>query len=331
MKQTEFEKSAQEIAKKTGFVLKELIYCGACQDRREKRNVIFDGFYKGKPAVLKIYDGIRLDLEPVDQQKYNEVNKSSLLKAPEVYLYETTTPLKGWLIMEKFPEGSASFSQPVDDKAMFAELYLEYRLNFPTYPTRMLSLAENLSAVEFATVRIGRWFEMATNAEAMVVLSGEAPLLVRDEFIWRYEKALALIRKELGRRELIWCHGHFKPHELFKNKDAEGYYLTDFAHTHMYPEGYELGFVVWADWIMSADWKLPYEEWKKGIDEWKKALKPIADKLGIKDYDSLFQASLAERTLGAILADVCASDRPREEKEKRIALLYRLLDDILSL
>ena len=138
-----------------------------------------------------------------------------------------------------------------------------------------------------------------------------------------------MIRKELGRREMVWCHGHFKPHELFKNKEAGGYYLTDFAHTHMYPEGYELGFIVWADWIMSADWKLPYEEWKKGIDEWKKVLSKIADKLGIKDYDSLFQASLAERTLGAMLADVCASDRPREEKEKRISLLYRLLDDIL--
>ena len=42
------------------------------------------------------------------------------------------------------------------------------------------------------------------------------------------------------------------------------------------------------------------------------------------------RASLAERTLGTILADVCASDRPQEEKEKRMELLEMLLGEVLD-
>jgi len=37
---------------------------------------------------------------------------------------------------------------------------------------------------------------------------------------------------------------------------------------------------------------------------------------------------LIERILGTILADITASDKSREEKEKRINLLYQLFDEI---
>lgn len=65
----------------------------------------------------------------------------------------------------------------------------------------------------------------------------------------------------------------------------------------MYPEDYELAFIIWADWLMSADWNLPYKKWKKGIDEWLKQLKPVAKKLKIKNFNSLMAASLTERII----------------------------------
>lgn len=128
---------------------------------------------------------------------------------------------------------------------------------------------------------------------------------------------------------MVWCHGHFKPHELFKVSDNL-YYLTDFAHSQMHPQGFELAFIIWADWMMCADWKMDYQNWRAGIKDWIRELKPIADKIGVKGFDELMRSSLTERILGTMLADVCASDRPREEKERRIALLYNLLDDVLD-
>jgi hypothetical protein len=78
----------------------------------------------------------------------------------------------------------------------------------------------------------------------------------------------------------------------------------------MYPEGYELGFIIWADWLMSADWKLSYKEWKEGIVEWIEEIKIINRKLRLRKFDSLIRASLTERCLGTILADIVASDKP---------------------
>lgn len=123
--------------------------------------------------------------------------------------------------MERLPSGGQFFSQPVKNKKEFATLYLEYRLNFSQKPTRPLTLVENLRADEFYIFRINRWLELVTAKEAKALLCGKKPLLKPKEFIPRFEKGLNIIRKEFSKRKMIWCHGHFKPHELFKvpNKD----------------------------------------------------------------------------------------------------------------
>ena len=127
---------------------------------------------------------------------------------------------------------------------------------------------------------------------------------------------------------MVWCHGHFNPAEIFKNPKDNTYYLLDFAHTKMYPEGYELAFIIWSDWITNADWRKPYVEWKKGIKEWVSEIERIAGKLKIKNFQSLIRASLVERCLGTILADICATDKPEKEQRKRIGLIYGFLDEV---
>lgn len=47
----------------------------------------------------------------------------------------------------------------------------------------------------------------------------------------------------------------------------------------------------------------------------------------IKRFGSLMKASLVERCLGAVLADICASDQSDVEKRGRINLIYKLLDE----
>ena len=129
---------------------------------------------------------------------------------------------------------------------------------------------------------------------------------------------------------MIWCHGHFKAHELFTNKERNKYYLIDFAHTAMYPEGYELAFIAWSDYLMDSEkWNMPFDKWKIGIYEWLFDLEKIAKVLKIKKYKNLIKVSLVERIIGTILADIVSSDRSDIEKEKGINLMMKLLKELL--
>jgi len=127
---------------------------------------------------------------------------------------------------------------------------------------------------------------------------------------------------------MIYCHGHFKPSEIYKLSKNK-YYLLDFAHAKIYPEGYELAFMIWADWMMASDWRLNYGKWYQGIFDWIADFEPIAKELEIEKFSSLIKVSLIERILGTILADVLASERNDEEKRRRLSHLYKLLETLL--
>jgi len=324
----------EEVAGENGFVIEEKIYQGEYYTADKIRNAVFSGVYQNKPAVLKIYDDPRLTDEPISLKSFNKQNKSKILKAPELYNYQIVSLQKGWLIMEKLPEGKF-FQPPLNksEKKEFLNVYLEYRQNFPTIPFRKLALIENLPANKFHLFRINRWLNLANNREAEeVILKNNLPILIPKQFIPRFKKGCQIIDQEFSERKKIWCHGHFKPKEIFKVKDKNLYYLIDFAHSKMLPEGYELSFMIWADCLLGEDYRKEYSEWKKGIGEWLAEFKRVNnDFLKIDNFSSLIKASLIERILGTILADVTASDRPREEKEKRISLLYQLFDELADL
>ena len=81
---------------------------------------------------------------------------------------------------------------------------------------------------------------------------------------------------------------------------------------------------------MAADWTLDYRQWRKGVLSWMEDLRPIGEDHGIVDFVPFIKICLIERILGAILADICASDRPEEEKASRLNLLYNLFDELVS-
>ncbi len=321
----------KEIAKKNNFVIEKKIYQGEYYSAGKIRNVIFSGIYKNNPAVLKVYDDPRMTDETVSHKKFNEQNKSEILKAPELYASQRISIYKGWLVMEKLSNGK--FFQPPlnkNEKEEFLNIYFEYHKNFSKAPFRKLTLTENLPANKFHLFRINRWLELANNKEAEQVISkNNLPILISNEFIPRFEKGCKIIDKEFQKRKMVWCHGHFKPKEIFKVKDKKQYYLTDFAHSKMYPEGYELTFIIWADCMMGEDYHKKYSEWKKGINEWLNEFEKLnKNVLKIKNFSALMRAGLIERILGTILADITATDRPKEEKKKRTKLLYQLFDEI---
>ena len=323
----------EEIARKNNFVIGRKMYQGDYYIVTKVRNVIFSGVYQNKPAVLKVYDDPRMTDEPISLGNFNKQNKSKVLKAPELYDYQIISLQKGWLIMEKLPE-SDFFQSPLNknEKKEFLDVYLEYRRNFPVAPSRKFALVESLPANKFHLFRINRWLNLANNKEAEeVILKNNQPILIPDEFVPRFEKGCEIIDREFSERKMNWCHGHFKPKEIFKAKNKKFYYLTDFAHSKMLPEGYELAFMVWADCLLGENYRKEYSEWKKGISEWLTEFKRINnDFLKIDNFSFLMKASLIETIIGTVLADIVASDRTREEKEKRINLLYQLFDELIK-
>ena len=322
------ENWAKEVVQNNQFNIKKEIRRSFYYATGQMKSLIYEGVYQGKEAVLKLYNDPRLTDDPVAQNNFNEKNKSKILLAPQVFRYEVVSPQSGWLIMEKVAgERMLQSPLPPEKRANFLKLYLEYRKNFPSKPTRLLFLAENLPAVEFNHYRIARWLQLANDKEAEITLKEGKPVLAAKKFTPLFEKSISIIRKEFARRKMVWCHGLFSPYKIMK-KDGH-YYLFDFGHTKLYPEGYELAFIIWADWVMSANWQLSYRKWREGIFEWLKEFEKINKKLKIRNFKSLMRASLVERIMGAILADICATDRPRKEKEKRISLLYKLLDELL--
>ena len=328
---SELDERAQSIARRQGMSLGERLYQGTYY-AGQPRAVIYAGEYNGYPAALKVYDDPRPTDEPVALQAFLERNRSQRLVALQLYAFEVLTSRSGWFIMERLPTEAKSFTSPLDPtrRQEFLGLYREYRRNWPTEPTRPLSLPEQLLANEFNLFRVNRWFELASLREEERRLAGQEVLLDPATLLPRLRWVRQLINSEFARRRMEWSHGHFKPKELFHTPGSSRYYLTDFAHAKMYPEGYEFGIMVWADWLMTADWRLPYTAWRAGIDAWQNDLQPVAVELGIQGYRALMNASLAERTIGSILADVTAANRPPGEAQQRLALLTQLLDELIA-
>lgn len=335
MEKSLMENWAEKVIAENGFKNSKLIYKADHGSEENLRNLIFAGIYKKKPSVLKLYDEPRRIREAASLTYFNKENKSRKLIGPKVYKYKEASPFRGWYIMEKLPADGYFLSElnalnPLSGagRKEFLEVYLEYKRHFPKKAFRPLLLAEKLPAEEFHLTRIHRWFEMANEKEIELELKGGKPMLDAKVFFPLYFKVQAFIKKEFKGRKMLWSHGHFKPKEIFFSPKRNVYYITDFAHTYFYPEGYELGFMIWSDWLLGANWKMDYKKWRKGIENWKADVLPVMQMLKIKNPEVLFKVSLAERTLGAILADITASRKPTAEKRRRLKLLLALLKDL---
>jgi hypothetical protein len=326
-----FQAWAKDIAQKTGFQLGERLYRGTYYRADVVRDMIFEGVWQGRPAVLKLYDDPRLSNEGAALQAFHENNKSAWLTAPALYAFEAVSAKRGWLVMERLPEPGSFFQSPLSlaEKKVFFDVYREYRRHFSLEATRPLTLVEQLPAGEFHRTRIAQWFRLANDREAERVAAGEEKVLFASEILPLYTQAMEVIRTEFDRRRMVWCHGHVKPKEIYRTLDGR-WYLTDFAHTNLYPEGYELAFIIWADQLMVADWRLSYAEWRRGIDEWLEVFRADAAAASTQSFEGLMRASLLERCLGTILADLAAADRPREEQEGRLKHLTRFIRDLLD-
>lgn len=324
------EVEAKRVAEEQGFMIEKEIYRGSYYAKGHVRNLIYAGEFKGQAAVLKIYNDPRLTDEPRSLAAFHQHNTSQKLGAPKLYASALTSVFAGWMIVERLPEGGSFFQTPMSTQARreFLEVYLEYRSHFPGQPTRELELAEQLPADEFTSARMSRWAAMAHEKDAVRAKRGGQRLFSSKD-VARYVKGIRLIRAGMQERPMVWCHGHFKPQEVYKTKEGK-YYLLDFAHTHLFPQGYEFAFMVWADQLMTVNEETTLEQLSGSVASWITDFTPIAKQFGWKEFEQLARVSILERLLGTVLADIGSSDQPLPVMRQKIDLLWKLFDQLVG-
>jgi hypothetical protein len=289
------------------------------------RNLIWEVEREGRPAVLKVYDDDLVNVEAESLRAFHESNRSRILTAPELYLFETTSLTKGWLLIEKLPGDGRFLESPLKEgeRGRFVELFCEYRRNFPRRPNRPLALAEAQDAHRFHSYRTMHALETASTREQQRAFGDEPAVLEHGELLPRLESGMDRLREVFKDRELHWGHGHFKPSDLFEYAD-DRWAITDFGHTKMLPEGYEEALAIWWDQMIMAP-PQDYERWRSNIDDWAKRFLDAEPQL---DRD-LLSASLLERALATVLESIALEeDVAPEERRHRLELHYRLIDDL---
>jgi len=324
------KKLLADIQKKVPLEKVELIYQGYYYQHDQIRGAVYDCQYQGKPAILKIVDDERIMLELDAHKDFLAKNTSKKLKAPQIYQSEQLSPTCTWILMEKVPAGQV-FDLPYIEKnrAEFLEMYLEYRNSFPAQPSRALTLAENLPANDFHTMRLARWADLGNTQEYRDFLKDGKRIVDPAKLAVLFSRSLKIINEIFTGRPMIWSKGNFWPNHLIRTAPGE-YYLLDFSLTKMYPQGYELGALLWSCYLMSLHYNDPLDQWLSGMDSWGKDLTDLAEKLKYPDPENLLRGCLLERAWGSIFADTLATDKPAQYKAKMLEYLTQLVEKLLK-
>ena len=320
---------AKEVAEERKITLGEILYSPAPNHGEDFRNVIFDATWNNQPAVLKMYDDHRLIHESESLVSFHKRNTCATLTAPKLFDSGIIDHRRGWVLMERMPNDSQRFSVPMsdNDREKFLDIFVDYRTHFPTTPDRPLNAIEQLSSAEFQKLRLHRWYERAALADVERKRKGQPETLPVSELLPLYYSAMNIVSTGFANRPMIWCHGHFKPQEVFIINGRP--YITDFGHMSMFPEGYELGFIIWADYLTTPSRTVLAAEWIAGLESWIEAMITMAKKLHYQEPEQLVRASVVERLLGTILADVCAREFPLGEIKNRLVMLMPALEKLV--
>lgn len=306
------------------------LYQGVYYEQNKVRSAIFECDYRGKSVVLKVVDDIRVMPEISAHQQFLEKNTSKKIKAPEVFDAEQVSPSIAWTLMEKIPDGEVFDRETIKAKKQeFLDVFLEYKQHFPTEPSRTLTISEHLPANDYHIMRLSRWADLANTKEYTEYSSTGQRLVEPVHCCELFHRSMELLHKHFADRPMVWSKGNFWPKHLVKTGPEE-YYIFDFSLTKMYPEGYELGGIVWSQYLMAGHYDGAFEDWYKGIQEWMTEVEKLAETLKYKHPKDLIRMSMLERTWGTILADVLASDKHEQIKRQMLGHLIKLVEKLIG-
>jgi hypothetical protein len=354
-------KKARQIAREQGFKVEDVLHQGYYYTRDEERDVILGGWFNGQQAVLKVYNDKRVTRPARGHEIFNRLNRSTVIKAPHVFKYKEETAYSGWAIMTRIPKGPApmrpaGLTTPLSarERRQFLEYFIEYRSNFDDdfwhhanipQPVLRAELLDYMPPDVFHTIRLSRWLDLANKVEATRVGNRQKPLLDPRKFRRLFTEGLTFVTKHLRTEKMVLCHGHFTPPHLFIYGDEFGdnVWLTDFDHIGPRPVGYEIGLVVWSDVLMNMTSRTSLASVKVSIGAWMVDYLTLTDDVNSTDPAKRFsdaglypddplilRAALVERCMGALMADVVASDMERRRQRNMVRNLTELIAILLE-
>lgn len=297
------------------------IYRGEFYEAGRVRNMIFSCLLDDQPCVLKVVNDPRTSasLEGLIMNNFANFESSDAsglnLSVPKVHAFNRVDENRGWLVMERLPEGVRNIANELSVKKKietYVGLYQMYRNSFPTaVPAELSKYFVEVDNATFVQTRFRKWRKlMQIRADKVGGEYADYAKEVIDLFAGEIFGATVL--SEINDIESVFCHGHFKPAELLTN-NKQDWWLIDFAHCKTYYSTYEPAFFIWSEVMMQGDYSKPYDEWRADMKSWASAFTSASE---IPNAKRKLEVGLLERIVGTLYADIWGSDQGDFEEKK---------------
>lgn len=292
-----------DVLKSTGFVNNGGLQIGIYREggRYIVRDVVLFGEYlhegSVKHAVLKI-QGLGRETKEVEMARlFTAQNRSSLIRAPDIYLHRPWEAGCGYgfTISEDVGNKQIYIMPFANGKQMheFARFYQEYREKAITRPWAEKPKVSNLAATRD---NIARWMETGRGAEN----------IAREDYVPYLSRFYRLAAKYINSVPQSFLHGQLTANHIFKMH--AGYVLVDHKSWGWRPEWSDLAYNVWLSVLKIRNPSVTPEQAVRYVDSWIDAYKRIPVVKDDKDFDTSIRVLLLERVIGTLIADLRYGD-----------------------
>lgn len=307
-----------EIKEKENFISEKEIFRGEVYDKDKVGSLIYKGKWQDKPAVLKI-QLIKPDIEEGDIINFfNKQNKSKKIRLPKLFKISKWNKKDGYgyLIME-FIGASAIYNSPFatsEQIKSFCDFYQEYKTKSANEPFFEKSTDE-LSSLVFTIQRVSHWTKIAQTKNTLV-----------KSDIENIEKFISLAAKHLPNIKMEFMHGHLTYADIYRISENEYLLMSNLFWSYR-PEYYDAAFHIWAGIKNARDIKINSTQVIKYIKKWIDEYKKIPFIKKDKDFERKFNIMMAERCVGALLADLQNQEYKKDKKKyiKHLTIIFRNL------
>ncbi len=230
-------KIIKRVKDETGFIIKKEIFRGKIYDDDKVGSIIYRGWWRSLPAVLKI-QGLKLEIDEIDIfRKFNRQNKSKIIRLPKLLAGKKWAKKDGYgyLIME-FIGAPRIYQVPFASRQEiknFLNFYNEYKTKTINKPFFTKNITEQNSLV-YTVQRISHWLKIA-----------EAKNSLDSQKIKLTERFLSIAGKHLPTIEMEFMHGHLTSDDIYEYSNNEYVLMSNLAWTY-HPEYYDTTFHLWA-------------------------------------------------------------------------------------
>lgn len=312
------EKKLAEIAARTGFRAGREIFRGQIYDRDKVGSLIYQGWWRNKPAVLKI-QGLRPEVDEIDIiNRFNKQNKSRSVRLPLLYggLKWNKKTGYGYLLLEHI-DAPKIYQPPFANRSQikdFCRLYQEYKSRCLKKPLFKKEPAERNSAV-FIMQRLAHWRKVA---ESKGITTKNT-----EDIISRFQ---SLVRRHMPTIKMEFMHGHFTYDDIYKISGNKYVLMSNLFWSYR-PEYYDAVFHLWAGLKSIRDLKITLKKVIGYLNKWLVEYKKMPVIKNDADFERKFYLMMTERCVGTLLVDI-QNQHYDSNRAKQIKHLTKLFGDL---